>query len=188
MGRLRTWWNGLSRRAKIVVSAVAAVIALALIVPQQPDDAPSSSPSPGASAALASASPTPSSTRSVAPPSSAPPSTAATGSPVATFDFEKPIPGLAAVDVTGNLSDRGFDCGDMELTDSGVLYECIYSDGDVEQRVYITGTSPGQIKLVDSTALDFTATPGDSARERPPRIAIRRTGVVGGPDPCCIRV
>jgi hypothetical protein len=92
------------------------------------------------------------------------PSFAPSESAEPTFDFEKPIPGLAAVDVTGNLEDRGFDCTGPEPTDSGVLYECKLVAPDAEQRVLIVGSTPGSIVLVDSTALDFGPNPGDAAK------------------------
>lgn len=166
MDRVKRWWNGLSRRGKVITGVVVAVLLLGVLSPRQPDGTGAGTPTASPLAVVPS--PTQASaasTGSSATPSAAP-ATPQTPAPTEapSFDFDKPIPGLAAVGVTANLVDRGFDCGGMEQTDSGVMYQCTLSAPDAEQRVVVVGSTPGSITLVDSTALDFGPNPGDSAK------------------------
>lgn len=73
------------------------------------------------------------------------------------------IPGLAAVDVTGNFRNRGFSCPAMRIgATGGGLWDCTLRRGDVEHQVSVTGRFPTQIQFVSMTTFQYGANPSDS--------------------------
>ncbi|HUQ78580.1 MAG TPA: hypothetical protein VM427_06895 [Patescibacteria group bacterium] len=157
MDRAKRWWSGLSLRGKAIVVVVVAV--LAAIAGANPGK-PASTETAGASPRVSQAPASPSSASS--PAASASP--AGSESAVPTEGPAKPIPGLSAVDVTVSLEGRGFDCTGPDISDSGVIYNCKLVAPDAEQRVIVLGATPTSIGLVDATALDYGANPGDTGK------------------------
>lgn len=67
---------------------------------------------------------------------------------------ESVIPGLAAVDVTKNLTDRGYTCGEMRREQSGASWTCKKGDDHI---VTVVGFAPTRIEYVSATVLDNVA-------------------------------
>jgi len=67
------------------------------------------------------------------------------------------IPGLTAVDVTGNLRNRGFQCTGPNFTSDGATWDCTQSIGSARLGVHVWGNSPSSIWLVDCEILGGTA-------------------------------
>ena len=76
------------------------------------------------------------------------------------------IPGLTAVDVTGNLKNIGFQCTGITATavQGSFNWTCKRSsaDGALQHDVLITGGGPTQIALVNATIFQFGATASDA--------------------------
>jgi len=81
-------------------------------------------------------------------------------------DIPGTIPGLAAVDVYGNLKPRGFTCEDRAGAAGGWLWTCKDETAQRSFVVDITARAATRIQHVSATALDFgSGNPTDTARE-----------------------
>lgn len=79
-----------------------------------------------------------------------------TPQPTATEEVKALLPGLMPADVTVNLEQRGFTCGNVE---QGHLYytrTCTKDTVDYSLRVDIYGREAFSIDLIESSALQFT--------------------------------
>ena len=94
--------------------------------------------------------------------SAAPPSSESASTPTTTSNT---IPGLVAVDVHGNFSDKGFECDGMKIIGDDNLWNCEEKDQSHSYQVEVFGTSPTQIKSVRYTSLDFSGSPDEVARQ-----------------------
>lgn len=78
------------------------------------------------------------------------------------------IDGLAAVDVTSNLEDRGFDCSGPDQGQGIWLWTCTFTapDGSFEYAVDIMGSGTSHIHTVDATVFNYSVLPNaDIARD-----------------------
>jgi len=66
------------------------------------------------------------------------------------------IPGLAAVDVYGNLEDRDFDCSGPKRLRTRLTWTCELDAGPAEYIVDVWGKSPTQIELVEGNAFVYS--------------------------------
>ncbi len=72
---------------------------------------------------------------------------------------EPVIPGLAPVDVYGNLEDRGYACGGPELVVGESFWRCEGSDLSAEYVVEIWGPDGSSVRLVEATAISMDGSP-----------------------------
>lgn len=90
------------------------------------------------------------------------PTNTAKPSPTATNTPAPPefIRGLTAVDVTGNLKDRGFDCKGPTKLQTLVEWVCENSADDI--KVSMLGRDATHIRSIDATVFAFSAAPSDA--------------------------
>ena len=69
------------------------------------------------------------------------------------------IPGLAPVDVYGNLEGRGYACGGPELVVGESFWRCEGSDLSAEYVVEIWGPDGSSVRLVEATAISMDGSP-----------------------------
>jgi len=76
------------------------------------------------------------------------------------------IPGLVAVDVYGNLEDKGFECDGRSGRAGGMLWDCKVETVSYSHTVSITGRGPTAVESVSATSLDYSgSTPDGTARD-----------------------
>lgn len=75
-----------------------------------------------------------------------------------------PIPGIQAVDVHGNLTDKGFKLEKI-MGDGDTLWVCTLSEGKIQFRAEAYGKGPTAITSVRATVIDTSGTINTSATE-----------------------
>lgn len=126
----------MSRKRKALIGGVIIFAAMVAVSPKSGSSAPADTPSPSPTQVAAVSTPTPSATATASVDVTPEPAVAE----------QENIPGLAAVDLTANLEDRGFDCT-SQLDLGNVVYQCdLFHNGLEEATAY--GDSPTELHSV----------------------------------------